>query len=45
MPREPHQEPNEPTPRWVKVFGAIALALVIAFAVAHLTCGGLHGHS
>jgi len=44
MSTAPPQGPREPTPRWVKSFVMIAIALVIGFAVAHLTCGGLHGH-
>lgn len=35
---------DERTPRWVKVFGIIALALVLIVAVIHLRGGGLHGH-
>ena len=30
-------------PRWVKVFGLIALALVALFLVVHLAGGGMHG--
>jgi len=32
------------TPLWVKVFGIIALALVLLFVVLHLTGRGLGGH-
>jgi len=32
------------TPRWVKVFGIIALALVLLFVVMHIMGGGLGGH-
>jgi hypothetical protein len=32
-------------PRWVKVFGIIALALVLLFVILHLTSGGLGGHA
>lgn len=35
---------SAPTPRWVKVFGAAALVLILAFVVLHLTVGGLGGH-
>jgi hypothetical protein len=34
----------EQTPRWVKVFGIVALVVVVAFAVIHLTVGGLGNH-
>lgn len=33
------------TPRWVKVFGTIALVLILIFAIIHLTGHGLGGHS
>jgi hypothetical protein len=33
-----------PTPRWVKVFGAIAALLLALFLVTHLLGGGLRGH-
>ena len=32
------------TPRWVKVFGIIALALVLLFIILHLTGNNLGGH-
>jgi hypothetical protein len=32
------------TPRWVKVFGVVALVLVVAFALLHLAGGGFRGH-
>jgi hypothetical protein len=32
------------TPRWVRVFGIVALVLVLAFGVLHLAGGGFHGH-
>jgi hypothetical protein len=31
-------------PRWVKVFGTIAIILVVLFVILHLTGGGLGGH-
>ena len=31
-------------PRWVKVFGLVALVLVVAFLVMHLAGGGLGHH-
>ena len=33
-----------PAPRWVKVFGIVGLVVVAAFAIIHLTVGGLHEH-
>ena len=33
-----------PTPGWVKVFGVIALVLVLAFVVSHLAGGGMGRH-
>ena len=30
-------------PRWVKVFGLIALALMAVFLAVHLAGGGMHG--
>ena len=33
------------TPRWVYVFGIIALVLVLAFVILHLTGRGLGGHA
>lgn len=32
-----------PTPRWVRVFGAIVVVLVVLFVVLHLTGRGLGG--
>ena len=32
-------------PRWVKVFGIVALALVVLFLARHLTGGGFRGHA
>jgi hypothetical protein len=34
----------ERTPRWVKIFGIAAIAVVIAFAVLHLSGLAPHGH-
>ena len=37
---------NGATPRWVKVFGAIGIVLLVAFVILHLTghgFGGQHG--
>jgi hypothetical protein len=44
MPTDPENKPEQGTPRWVKVFGAIAVVLVVVFLVAHLAGGGMHGH-
>ncbi|MDQ0876562.1 hypothetical protein QFZ77_005221 [Paenibacillus sp. V4I3] len=32
------------TPRWVKVFGIIALVLVLLFVILHLTGNNFGGH-
>lgn len=32
------------TPRWVKVFGIVALLFVLLFAIVHLLGGGFRGH-
>jgi hypothetical protein len=32
------------TPRWVKIGGALALVLVVAFAILHLAGGGFRHH-
>jgi hypothetical protein len=36
---------EESTPRWVYVFGIIAVVLVLLFVVLHLTGHGLGGHA
>ena len=33
-----------PTPRWVKVFGLLAFAVVLLFVIKHLAGGGFRGH-
>ncbi|MBA3498668.1 MAG: hypothetical protein M3Q93_13310 [Gemmatimonadota bacterium] len=33
------------TPRWVWVFGVIAIVLVLLFVIQHLAGGGLGGHT
>lgn len=40
------EPPNDdtPTPRWVKISGAVVIALVATFVVLHLTGHGMHGH-
>ena len=35
---------NVPTPRWVKVFGIIAIFVFIAFVILHLAGGGPGRH-
>ncbi len=32
------------TPRWVKMFGYVALALLILFIIIHIAGGGMGGH-
>jgi hypothetical protein len=32
------------TPRWVKVFGVIAIIVLVAFVLLHLAGGGPRGH-
>jgi hypothetical protein len=39
----PDSKPSAGTPRWVYVFGAIALALVLLLVIMLLTGGGGHG--
>jgi hypothetical protein len=36
----PDQGPAPATPRWVKVSGAVAVALIVLFVVLHLTGSG-----
>ena len=44
-PDAPHHIDSEPrVPRWVKIFGLVALALLMVFAIVHLAMGGFHGH-
>ena len=40
----PDRESPPGAPRWVKVFGIIALVLVLLFVVTHLAGGGLGSH-
>jgi hypothetical protein len=35
---------DEGTPRWVKVFGIIAIVFFLTVVVIHLREGGFHGH-
>jgi hypothetical protein len=32
------------TPRWVKIFGVIAIVLILLFVILHLTDRGFGGH-
>jgi hypothetical protein len=43
---EPPSDPGDDTttPRWVKVFGIIAIVLIVAFVILHLAGGGFRGH-
>jgi hypothetical protein len=36
---------EEGTPRWVKVFGIIALVLLLVVVAIHLIGRGFHGHA
>jgi hypothetical protein len=40
---EPDCDTPPVTPRWVKVFGAIALGLILLFGILHLTGNSLGG--
>jgi len=40
----PNASNTAPTPRWVKIFAAVAIVLIVVFAVVHLAGGGMHGH-
>jgi len=39
----PDREAPPRTPRWVKVFGIIAIILVLLFVILHLTGNGFSG--
>jgi hypothetical protein len=41
----PDRESNTHTPTWVKLFGIIAVVLVLLFMIMHLTGGGLGSHA
>ncbi len=43
MADRPDANDDTGTPRWVKVFGIIALVLVLLFVVLLLAGGGSHG--
>lgn len=38
------KETGPATPRWVKIFALIALALLVLFVVVHLSGGGMGNH-
>ena len=40
----PPRSPDTRTPRWVRVFGVIALLLLLLFVVLHLTGHGFGDH-
>jgi hypothetical protein len=40
----PDREPTVGMPRWVKVFGVIAIVVVLVGVILHLAGGGLGGH-
>lgn len=40
-----HRGPVAGAPRWVKVFGIIAVVLVLLFVISHLAGGGIGGHT
>jgi hypothetical protein len=39
-----HSESITATPRWVKLFGIIAIIVVVLFVILHLTGGSVGGH-
>ena len=43
-PSSPDSNGDTGTPRWVKVFGIVALVLVLLFVILHLAGGGLGRH-
>lgn len=42
---EPDRESATGTPRWVYVFGGVAVVMVLLFVLLHLTGRGLGGHA
>ena len=40
----PNTDLDASTPRWVKVFGIIAIVVVVAFVILHLAGGGPRAH-
>ena len=41
---DPESDGGAPTPRWVKVFGVIAIIVLVAFVILHLAGGGPRAH-
>ena len=41
---DPGFEAGAPTPLWVKVFGVIAIIVLVAFVILHLAGGGPGRH-
>ena len=41
---DPQIELDAPTPWWVKVFGIIAIIVIVAFVILHLAGGGPRAH-
>jgi hypothetical protein len=41
----PDRRPPTNTPRWVKVFGPIGIAVLVLFVILHLTGHGFGGHT
>jgi hypothetical protein len=41
---EPNQGPDIATPLWVKILGAIAVVVIVAFLLLHLTGHAPMGH-
>jgi hypothetical protein len=41
---DPGPDAGAPTPTWVKVFGVIAVIVLVAFVVLHLVGGGPGRH-
>jgi hypothetical protein len=39
-----NEAPPDGAPRWVKVFGIVAILVLVAFAVLHVTGLAPHGH-
>lgn len=44
-PEGEHNRESTGTPRWVKVFGAVTLIVLVIFLIVLLTGGGNHGPS
>jgi hypothetical protein len=40
----PDLSPYPGVPRWVKVFGIVAILLILSFAILHLTGNNFRGH-